>query len=96
MSALKGDNVVEPQRNMPWFDGPSLLEHLETVEVGRHRGDAPFRLPVQHVIRPDQDFRGYAGQIASGAIGRAMKCMVVPAGRQVAGEVDHNVRRRLE
>ncbi len=68
ISALEGDNVVSRSARMPWFDGPSLLEYLETVEVERPRKETAFRLPVQRVIRPDQDFRGFAGQIAAGSV----------------------------
>jgi len=68
ISALEGDNVVTRSARMPWFDGPSLLEYLETVEVEARHGETAFRFPVQRVIRPNQDFRGYAGQIAAGSV----------------------------
>jgi sulfate adenylyltransferase large subunit len=68
MSALLGDNVVEPSSNMPWFAGPPLLEHLESTIAPVPDLRSPFRMPVQRVIRPDRTFRGYAGQIASGII----------------------------
>ncbi len=73
VSALQGDNIVEPSIRMPWFDGPALLEHLETVDTGNQRAEA-FRMPVQRVSRPDASvienmwLRGYAGQIASGSV----------------------------
>jgi len=73
VSALMGDNIVEPSARMPWFDGPALLEHLETVDAGNQRVEA-FRMPVQRVSRPDASvienmwFRGYAGQIVSGSV----------------------------
>ena len=69
---------------MPWFDGPSLLEYLETVETGAQAAaiGAPFRFPVQRVIRPDQDFRGYAGQIASGAVRPGDEVCALPSGRR--------------
>jgi sulfate adenylyltransferase large subunit len=67
VSALQGDNIVEPSARMPWFDGPALLEHLETVDTGNQRAQA-FRMPVQRVSRPDASFRGYAGQIVSGSV----------------------------
>jgi len=73
--------VVEPSKNMPWFGGPSLLEHLETVETAAHAIEAPFRMPVQTVVRPDQNFRGYAGQIASGIIRAGDEIVALPAGR---------------
>ncbi len=68
MSALNGDNVITSSAQTPWFEGPSLLEYLETVEVARDATSRPFRFPVQLVVRPSDDFRGYAGQIASGVI----------------------------
>ncbi len=68
ISALAGDNVVTRQRKMPWFDGPSLLEYLETVPAGSRSRAAAFRFPVQRVVRPNLDFRGYAGTIASGRV----------------------------
>jgi sulfate adenylyltransferase subunit 1 len=68
ISALNGDNVITRSDRTPWFDGRSLLEYLETVEVDHKMIDKPFRLPVQLVVRPDQEFRGYAGQILAGSI----------------------------
>jgi sulfate adenylyltransferase large subunit len=68
VSALKGDNIVDASANMPWFDGPALLDHLETVGAESHIAAGSFRMPVQRVSRPDQFFRGYAGQIVSGSI----------------------------
>jgi sulfate adenylyltransferase large subunit len=68
MSALNGDNVITSSENTPWFDGPSLLEYLETVEIAREATSRPFRFPVQLVVRPSDDFRGYAGQIGAGIV----------------------------
>jgi sulfate adenylyltransferase large subunit len=68
ISALNGDNVITRSDRTPWFDGKSLLEYLETVEVDHQMIAKPFRMPVQLVARPDQDFRGYAGQILAGSI----------------------------
>ena len=68
VSALHGDNVITRSDRTPWFDGPSLLEYLETVEVARNAANGPLRFPVQLVSRPHQDFRGYAGQILSGTV----------------------------
>jgi sulfate adenylyltransferase large subunit len=82
ISALHGDNVVTRSRNLAWYHGPSLLEHLETVEIDDAASRAPFRLPVQRVIRPGQDFRGYAGQIASGSIRPGDEVTVLPSGRR--------------
>ena len=80
MSALHGDNVTVPSDRTPWFDGPSLLEHLETVQVDRRDEATGFRLPVQLVLRPDHDFRGYSGQIASGTIRTGDAVTVWPSG----------------
>ncbi len=79
ISALGGDNVVKRSNNMRWFDGPSLLEYLETVEIAPAPG-AAFRFPVQRTVRPDQTFRGYAGQIASGSIRPGDPVLVLPSG----------------
>ena len=81
ISALTGDNVVRPSSAMPWFEGLSLLEHLETVDVAADSLEAAFRMPVQRVIRPDQYFRGYAGQVASGAIRPGDPVTVLPSGQ---------------
>ncbi len=81
MSALLGDNVVERSANMPWFVGPPLLEHLESIEVEKPV-DAPFRMAVQRAVRPDQSFRGYAGQIASGVIRPGDEILAQPSGRR--------------
>ena len=79
MSALAGDNVVEPSDNTPWYDGPTLLEYLETVEVDLERLEAaPFRMPVQLVARPSSDFRGFAGTIAGGSVRPGDEIRVLP------------------
>jgi bifunctional enzyme CysN/CysC len=80
ISALRGDNVVEPGLAMPWYDGPPLLGYLETVEVGADAAAGPFRLPVQLVTRPDLDFRGYAGIIAGGTVRPGDEVRVLPSG----------------
>jgi sulfate adenylyltransferase large subunit len=80
LSALHGDNVTVPSDRTPWFTGQSLLQYLETVDVARQRGTAPFRMPVQLVLRPDQEFRGYAGQIASGTIRPGDRVTAWPSG----------------
>jgi len=82
ISALEGDNVVRPSDSMPWFDGPCLLEFLETVPVHQRTRTAAFRFPVQRVIRPDQDFRGYAGQVVSGAVRPGDSILALPSGRR--------------
>jgi sulfate adenylyltransferase large subunit len=88
LSALNGDNVVSRSTEMPWYDGPVLLDHLEQVEVAYdHPGEKPARFPVQWVIRPgggastsDTDYRGYSGQLASGALRRGEEITVLPGG----------------
>jgi sulfate adenylyltransferase subunit 1 (EFTu-like GTPase family) len=84
VSALVGDNIVARSRNMPWFEGRSLLEHLETVPVGGRVRAAAFRFPVQRVVRPDQEFRGYAGTIASGTVRPGDRVVIWPSGRETA------------
>ncbi|KPJ81070.1 MAG: hypothetical protein AMS19_08695 [Gemmatimonas sp. SG8_23] len=79
ISALLGDNVVEPSENMPWYNGSTLLHHLEHVNVGAHRNLVDFRFPVQYVLRPDQDYRGYAGRISSGSIRPGEEILVLPS-----------------
>jgi bifunctional enzyme CysN/CysC len=81
ISALHGDNIVEKSARMPWFGGSTLLHHLENVNVGANRNLLDFRFPVQYVIRPHQDFRGFAGRVASGAIRPGEEIVVLPSGR---------------
>ena len=81
VSALKGDNVVHATGAMPWYQGPSLLELLEALPSAQDTRSAPFRFPVQRVLRPDHTFRGFAGQIASGTIRRGDEIKVFPSGR---------------
>ena len=81
ISALKGDNVVNKSEQMAWYDGPTLLHHLENVNVGASRNLVDFRFPVQLVVRPHQDFRGFAGQIASGTISPGEEIVVLPSGK---------------
>ena len=80
LSALHGDNIVRPSVRTPWFEEAPLLEHLETVEVRDGVASGPFRMPVQLVVRPDQDFRGYAGRIASGTVRRGDRITAWPSG----------------
>jgi sulfate adenylyltransferase subunit 1 len=82
ISALEGDNVVRPSRKMPWFEGPSLLEFLETVPVLDRVRAGAFRFPVQRVVRPDQTFRGYAGQVVSGAVRPGDVVLAFPSGQR--------------
>jgi sulfate adenylyltransferase large subunit len=81
MSALHGDNVITRSDRTPYFDGPPLLEYLETVQVHRNLPGAPFRFPIQMVVRPDDVFRGYAGQIVSGTVKPGDRITAWPSGR---------------
>ena len=81
VSALAGDNVARASDNMPWYAGPTLLELLETIPVSVAEQAQPFRFAVQRVVRPDQNFRGFAGQIASGTIRVGDPIVVLPSGR---------------
>ena len=82
LSALNGENVAMPSRAMPWYEGPTLLAHLETVPVAGANADrAPFAMPVQWVNRPHSGFRGYAGRIAGGAVSPGDAVTVLPSGR---------------
>ena len=81
VSALAGDNVVHRTEAMPWYTGPSLLELLEQLPAALETHSAPFRFPVQRVLRPDHTFRGFAGQIASGTIRVGDRITVLPSGR---------------
>ncbi|HEU4457030.1 MAG TPA: sulfate adenylyltransferase subunit CysN [Longimicrobium sp.] len=81
VSALHGDNVVEKSERMPWYAGATLLHHLESVNVGAGRNLVDFRFPVQYVVRPHQDFRGFAGRVASGTVGPGEEVVVLPGGR---------------
>jgi sulfate adenylyltransferase subunit 1 len=87
ISALHGDNVVERSANMPWYDGPSLLHHLEHVHIASDRNLIDVRFPVQYVIRPHaaddpelHDYRGYAGQVAGGVLKPGDEVMHLPSG----------------
>lgn len=80
ISALKGDNIVNKSDNMPWYNGSTLLYHLENVNLSSDANLVDFRFPVQYVIRPHQDFRGFAGRISSGSIRNGEKVMVLPSG----------------
>ena len=87
MSALQGDNLIEHSDAMPWYDGPALLDYLDTVRIERADADAGFRLPVQWVQRPDRsdsvrDFRGYAGTLVAGRVAPGDAVVVLPSGRR--------------
>jgi sulfate adenylyltransferase subunit 1 len=86
ISALNGDNVVTRSERIGWYDGPSVLEHLETVEIGDDTANTSFRFPVQYVIRPRSDelpdYRGYAGRVAAGTVRPGDDVVVLPSGRR--------------
>jgi sulfate adenylyltransferase subunit 1 len=82
ISALEGDNVVDRSKRMPWYHGPTLLGHLETVPLPEKDSLQSFRFPVQTVIRPDATFRGFAGRIASGSIHPGDLVIALPSGRE--------------
>ena len=82
LSALKGDNVVDKSDNTPWYDGVSLLDFLETVEVKDSTDFSRFRYPVQYVLRPDHNFRGFSGKIASGIVRKGDEIMALPSGKR--------------
>jgi sulfate adenylyltransferase subunit 1 len=84
ISALEGDNVVGRSQRMPWYQGPTLLEHLETVPLPEKDSLQSFRFPVQTVIRPDATFRGFAGRIASGVIHPGDPVVALPSGQRTS------------
>ena len=96
-SALVGDNVVSRSSRMPWFEGVALLSYLENVYIGGDRNLIDFRFPVQRVVRPHQEFRGYSGQVVSGVVRPGDEIVVLPSGRRSRvtriatfdGDLDH-------
>jgi bifunctional enzyme CysN/CysC len=92
LSALKGDNMLERSARTPWHEGPTLMEYLESIEIEDDLQSKPFRLPVQWVNRPNQNFRGFAGTIASGVLRKGDSVRALPSGRQshVARIVTHD------
>lgn len=81
MSARYGDNVTRLSDEMGWYSGPTLLEHLETIAIDDDAVDKPFRLPIQYVNRPNQDFRGFSGTVASGFVGKGQAVVAAKSGR---------------
>jgi bifunctional enzyme CysN/CysC len=79
ISALMGDNVVDPSENMPWYNGSTLMNFLETVYIGSDKNLQDFRFPVQYVLRPNLDFRGFSGTVSSGIIRKGDEVMVLPS-----------------
>jgi bifunctional enzyme CysN/CysC/sulfate adenylyltransferase subunit 1 len=82
VSALEGDNVVTPSATMPWYKGPTLLEYLETVPLALAETTGPMRFPVQLVLRPDANFRGFAGQVSRGTLRTGDRVMALPSRRE--------------
>jgi bifunctional enzyme CysN/CysC len=82
MSALRGDNITGPSANTPWYRGPSVIEHLESIEVADDVHAGPFRMPVQWVNRPNLDFRGFSGEIVGGTVRPGDGIRVMPSGRE--------------
>lgn len=97
LSALEGDNVVEKSDRTPWYEGTSLLEYLETVHIGNDHNLKDFRYPVQYVLRPNLDFRGFCGKVSSGVIRKGDEIMALPSGKKshvksivtYEGEIDY-------
>ena len=81
ISALLGDNIISNSDNTTWYTGPTIMEYLETVEIEGKNVSNPFRMPVQWVNRPNLDFRGYCGMIASGKIEPGDKIRILPGGK---------------
>jgi len=79
MSALKGDNVVNPSEQMPWYEGPTLMSLFESVEIAKNRNLKDLRFPVQYVNRPNLNFRGFCGTLASGVVRKGDEIMVLPS-----------------
>jgi sulfate adenylyltransferase large subunit len=86
ISALSGDNVVDKSKKMPWYKGKSVLSYLENLELAAPK-QTSFRLPIQYVIRPNEEFRGYAGRLSGGCLQKGMAIQVLPSGlpSQVTG-----------
>src|SRR5574344_2243073 len=82
LSALEGDNVVERSERTPWYDGPALLDFLETVHIGNDHNLTDFRFPVQYVLRPNLDFRGFCGEVASGLVRVGDEVVALPSGKK--------------
>ena len=86
LSALTGENLTRPDDSMSWYRGPTLLDHLETVEISPPASDASFRMPVQYVNRPHSEFRGYCGRIAAGTVSVGDRVQIAPSGRETEVE----------
>jgi bifunctional enzyme CysN/CysC len=84
LSALRGDNITEPSPRTPWYSGPTLIDHLETVEIDGTVQGEPFRMPIQWVNRPDLDFRGFCGRVVRGTVHPGDPVRVLPSGRRTS------------
>lgn len=82
LSALKGDNVVNKSENTPWYEGKSLLDFLETVHIASDNNFDDFRYPIQYVLRPNLDFRGFCGKVASGVVHKGDEVVAIPSGKK--------------
>ena len=96
VSALLGDNVVDHGGRMSWYDGPTVLHYLERLTIAADRNLTDFRFPVQYVLRPDQDFRGFAGRVASGSVSVGEKVTALPSGRSTRIKGIHTADADLE
>ena len=85
LSALKGDNIIDLSDKTPWYEGPTLMDWLETVG-NTATGKGPLRLPIQYVLRPNLDYRGYAGRVASGSVAPGNKVKILPSGAETVIE----------
>ena len=96
ISALKGDNVVEVSDRMPWYKGESLLEFLENVHIGSDLNYEDFRYPVQYVLRPNLDFRGFSAKVASGIVRKGDEIMALPSGKRSRVKGIHTYEGEIE
>ncbi|MDF1569688.1 MAG: sulfate adenylyltransferase subunit CysN [Spirochaetaceae bacterium] len=96
VSALMGDNIVEHGGRMDWYDGPTVLHYLEHLTIAADRNLTDFRFPVQYVIRPDQNFRGFAGRAASGSVSPGEEVTALPSGRSTRIKGIHTAEGEME
>ena len=96
ISALKGDNVVDVTDAMPWYKGESLLEFLETVHIGADQNYEDFRYPVQYVLRPNLDFRGFSAKVSSGIVKKGDEIMALPSGKKSRVKGIHTYEGEIE
>ena len=82
LSALKGDNVVDKGENLDWFNGPTVMEYLNTVDISHDKNFENFRLPIQYVVRPNLDFRGFCGTVAAGEVSVGDEIITLPSGKE--------------